>query len=207
MKARVFWVTVVVVASLSALALAAGSGSGLSNGGFEKGTFDGWQLGNKGPGGWSILGETNTSHRGILPQPIAGDFSAMSEQGDPSAGFLIHKIKLAPNRRHKLKLKMNYSSERDLKPRDDFGLGHKNQQLRIDLLRGSAPKDALDKQNLLLNVFQTEQGDPTAKATKTYTANLTPFAGKTVKLRIAFAVTEGPLQAIVDDVKVTTKQR
>ena len=49
-----------------------------------------------------------------------------------------------------------------------------------------------------MNLFQTEPGDPDTLGYTTINFDLTPYAGSTVRIRAAVAVTENPLQGSID---------
>ena len=72
--------------------------------------------------------------------------------------------------------------------------GQKNQQFRIDVMKPEAPLESLDPADVLRTVFATKPGDPLSMTPTRVTANLSAFAGQTVRLRIANAVHRGSLQ-------------
>jgi hypothetical protein len=79
-----------------------------------------------------------------------------------------------------------------------------NEQYRIDVMKPSAAIDSIDPADVLLNVFRTQAGDPQTLAPTEMTADLTPFAGQTVRLRFAETDNNGVLNASTDDVRIET---
>jgi hypothetical protein len=77
-----------------------------------------------------------------------------------------------------------------------------NAQYRIDVMKPGAAITSVDPADILLNVFQTKTGDPTNLPPEKITADLTPFAGQTVRLRFAESDNNGVLNASTDDVQV-----
>jgi len=79
-----------------------------------------------------------------------------------------------------------------------------NQQYRIDVMKSSAPLDSVDSADILARVFQTRTGDPQSIDPTRLTADLTPFAGQTVRLRFAEVDNAGVLNTSTDDVRIET---
>ena len=69
----------------------------------------------------------------------------------------------------------------------------------------AAALDSVAPADVLLNVFQTQTGDPTTLAPTQLTADLTPFAGQTVRLRFAEVDNNGVLNASTDDVRISIR--
>ena len=61
-----------------------------------------------------------------------------------------------------------------------------------------------DPSVVLLNLFRTDTGEPQFLGPTPLSADLTPFAGQVVRLRIAVAAYANPLFAAVDDVRLTS---
>ena len=77
-----------------------------------------------------------------------------------------------------------------------------NQQVRIDIM--SSTSNILDVgSGVLLNVFRTNPLTGQVQGYVTITANLTQFAGQTVRIRIAGVNNQGPMIVGVDNVRVT----
>ena len=80
--------------------------------------------------------------------------------------------------------------------------GEANQQFRIDLVDTSAPIDSLAAPAVLANVFHTSPGDPTSRQPTAVTFDLSRWAGRTIRLRLAAVGNRGPLRAGVDDIRL-----
>ena len=78
-----------------------------------------------------------------------------------------------------------------------------NQHFRVDIMDPSAPVDDVGS-GVLLNVFLTQPGDSASLPYTTLTADLTPFAGQTIRIRFAEVDNLFFFNAAVDAVSVTT---
>ena len=83
-------------------------------------------------------------------------------------------------------------------PGDTIG---EDQHYRIDLLRPSAPVASLAQEHLLATIFRGKSDDPTRREPTVVTFDLSPWAGETVRLRLATADNQGPLRAGVDHIR------
>jgi hypothetical protein len=80
-----------------------------------------------------------------------------------------------------------------------------NQQYRVDIMKPGAPVKSVAPLDILDTVFSTKVGDPLAMSPyTTMTADLSPFAGKTVRLRFALVDNVAGFYGGVDNVKVTS---
>jgi hypothetical protein len=80
----------------------------------------------------------------------------------------------------------------------------KNQQYRVDIMKTTAPVTSVAPGDVLAKVFQTKPGDPLILAPTAKSVSLTPFAGKTVRIRFAEVDNQLFFQASVDAVTLTT---
>jgi hypothetical protein len=186
------------------------------NGGFETGDLRGWNVSQAtGLGDWFAYEGTEPpisgkEVAGPVPPPQQGDFAAITDEYNPDTLVLYQDIGLAPGLDHRLSLFAFYTSHEpiavpspDTLSVDDEVLGAaKNQQFRIDVMRPEAPIESVDPADVLLTVLQTKKGAPNEMGPTRLTADLTPFAGRTVRLRIAVAAHEETLNAGVDAVAV-----
>jgi len=76
-----------------------------------------------------------------------------------------------------------------------------NQQFRIDLVAPSAPIDSVAQRDVLVRVFETSAGDPDRREPSTVSVDVSRWAGRTVRLRLAATDNSGPLRAGVDDIR------
>jgi hypothetical protein len=201
---------------------AAASAASVVNGNFESGNLEGWHVFSTSPevGDWfsyegttppfSLRGKGRGT--GEVPPPPQGRYGAVADELDPVTTILYQDVELAPEMKHQLSLRTFYASDRPLavptpdtlSPLEEETGGHVNQQFRIDVMRPEAPLESLAPEDLLRTVFETHAGDPASMPPTRMTANLTPFAGQTVRLRFAVAATKEALNAGLDEVSVTS---
>ncbi len=74
-------------------------------------------------------------------------------------------------------------------------------------MRPSVGAFSVRRADVLARVFRTEVGDPGTLEPTRLTYNLTPFAGKTVRLRFAQVDNMGNFWASVDQVKVSSQSK
>ena len=204
------------------------SGAGAAkvvNGGFESGSLSGWQVRRAiGAGDWfaytgtdAPIGSKRPNPADPVQPPPQGAFAAIADQANPDGLILYQDVALEPGRSHQLSLLAFYDSyspiavpnPNTLSVSDEAlrlpnGKFRKNQQFRIDVIRPEAPLESLDPADLLRTVFATKLGDRLRMPPTKLTAGLGAFAGQTVRIRIAVAVTEEVLNAGVDDVSITS---
>jgi hypothetical protein len=203
------------------LALLAPSGAAAAtvvNGGFESGALNGWHAYRSlADGNWFAYKGTAApigSKRGADPvqPPPDGAYAAIADEANPDTLILYQDIALEAGQAHQLSLLAYYDSYAPLaNPKPDTLsvdsealAGQHNQQFRIDVMRPTAPLESLDPTDILLTLFRTKQGGPLKMGPTKFTADLSPFAGQTVRLRIATAVHEEVLNAGVDTVRISS---
>jgi hypothetical protein len=206
--------TAVLLVVLVPTAVAAAS---LLNGDFEAGNLSGWhvhpatQAGN-----WFAYTGTAApigGKRGADPvqAPPHGSYAVIADEANPDTLILYQDITLDPGSKSQLSLLAYYNSYEpiaiptpDTLSVDEEDLaGQSNQQFRIDLMKPEAPLESVVPGDILRTVFETKAGAPTVMSPTRFAANLTPFAGQTVRLRIAVAAHEEVLNAGVDAVSVS----
>jgi hypothetical protein len=199
------------------------SGAGAAtvvNGNFESGTLAGWQVQRTTEAGdWfaykgtaAPIGSKRPNPADPVQAPPQGTYAAISDEFNPDTVVLYQDIALEADRTHVLSLLAYYDSYEPIAvptPNtlsiDDGALGGQgNQQFRIDVMRPEAPLESIDPADILRTVFQTKPGDPLRMAPTKLSANLSSFAGQTVRLRIANAVKEEVFNAGVDAVSVSS---
>jgi len=77
-----------------------------------------------------------------------------------------------------------------------------NQQYRVDIMKPGTPVKSVAPLDVLDTVLSTKVGDPLGMNPTTMTADLSPFAGKTVRLRFALVENVAGFYGGVDNVKV-----
>jgi hypothetical protein len=74
-----------------------------------------------------------------------------------------------------------------------FG-GGGNQQVRVDVLKSNAPLESLSPNDILATLYASPSGGPEVLGPTLLSADLSQFAGQTVTLRIANAVSDGEMR-------------
>jgi D-alanyl-D-alanine carboxypeptidase len=177
---------------------------------FESGALTGWKAVGGGAGGWFVY--TNGSKAPAparsdpsvpfdLPDPPQGRFAAVSDTNGPGTRILYRDVKL--DGRFRLHLTVFYAGVGGLRsPRSlAYDDPEANEQFRIDLVAPSAPIDSVARGDVLVNVFATSAGDPDRREPRTVSVDLSRWAGRTVRLRLAATDNAGPLRAGVDDIR------
>ena len=203
----------VLVILLWAAATAVGATELVANGGFElngganTNTFTGWTETDQAAGSGSIFAQTGTSSPPpnviTVPAPPQGTFSAMSSQGGPGSHILYQNITVptGASARFSATVYVNNQAGAFATPSTLDYTVTPNQQARIDIMStGSAVTDV--GAGVLLNLYQTKVGDPLVSGYTAISADLTPFAGQTVRLRIAEADNQSFFNFGIDQVSV-----
>jgi Ca2+-binding RTX toxin-like protein len=200
------WLISILVAIVFAPASA--NAATVVNGDFETGTLSGWQLDNSGDPGnsWFAYSGTTSPLFGVpIPAPPQGTFGAITDQSNPGRHLLYQDVSLEPGRAHTLSLYVYYRTSASITSPDNLDFsGGPNQQYRIDVMNPSAALTSVAAGDILLNVFRTNTGDPTSLPPTVMSADLTPFAGQTVRLRFAEVDNQDPFQAGTDAVAISS---
>lgn len=198
---------VIAVACAALLAPGSAGAASVVNGDFETGDLSGWQVHNSSAGGdWFTY--TGSSVSGLFAPP-SGSWAAVSREFEPDTAILYQDVALEAHHTHRLALTVYYHSFGPIMVPEPNTLATDetvadNQQLRIDLTRPAAPIESLVPTDVLTTLFASLNGDPTTMAPKVLTADLTPLAGQTVRLRIANAVEGAVFNTGVDRVSVVS---
>ncbi|HVO55031.1 MAG TPA: hypothetical protein VMT37_11530 [Solirubrobacterales bacterium] len=189
-------------------AAASASAAGIVNGDFETGNLAGWLQHNSSPDGEWLTYQTSES-AGFFPPP-QGNWAALTEEGDPDTAILYQEVALPPYSTSILSLTVYYKSDAPIVvPNPNTlltgpGATFDNQQLRVDVTKPTAPIESVAAEDILATPFANANGDPEIMAPKTVTADLSAFAGQTVRLRLANAINDSYFNAGVDDVTLTS---
>ena len=179
------------------------------NGGLGSGTFAGWTVYTQ-PGSGGVLDvQTGTQSplRGVTVEaPPEGSFAAMTDQNSRGAYVLYQDITVpadAATVSFSAQVYINSAASDFVSPATlDYTAGP-NQQFRVDIVDPTAGPQDLGAA-VLENLFLTSPGDPTLQPYQTLTADLSAYAGQTVRVR--FAETDNQLffNAGIDAVSVRT---
>lgn len=182
----------------AALLPAAASAATVVNGDFESGNLSGWHTSHVTElGDWYAYRGTeppkgSQSAVKSVEAPPQGRFAAITDQIDPDVLTLWQDVALEPEATHTLGITAYYQSQLPLatpSPNvlsvDEALLGHQpNEQFRIDVMKPTAPLDSLDPNEILATVFATGTGSPQRMKPTRFSADLSPFAGQTVRIRV-----------------------
>ncbi len=220
MRRRSGWAILLVAALAVVVAPNGASAATVVNGGFESGTLEGWHVHRlTEAGNWfayegtaAPIGSKRSTPADPVQAPPQGEYAAVSDEANPDTLILYQDIALEAGRSHQLSLLAYYNSYKpvavptpDTLSVDEESLaGEKNQQFRIDVIKPEAPLESLNPDDILRTLFVTKPRDPQSMVPTRLTANLSAFAGQTVRLRIANAVHEEVFNAGVDAVSVSS---
>jgi hypothetical protein len=179
----------------------------VANGNFETGTLEGWNtFSNKvGTGKWYAYSGTTTPIGTPPPPPPDGTYGAVSAQGAPGTHVLYQDLYVSPGANETLSMVVYYESHAILAAPPSLSYEvEPNQQYRIDLIKPSAPLESLESSDIFATLFHTVTEGPETQGYKTVSIDLAPFAGQTVRLRLAEVDNLSNFSAGVDDVKVVS---
>jgi hypothetical protein len=190
------------------------------NGDFESGTLAGWQVHRvTEAGNWfaykgtdAPIGSKRPTPADPVQAPPQGVYAATSDEANPDTLILSQDVALEAGSNHQLSLLAYYDSyepiavptPNTLSVDEESLAGQENQQFRIDAMKPDAPLESLDPADILRTVFVTKPGNPQKMAPTRMTANLSAFAGQTVRLRIASVAHEEVFNAGVDAVSISS---
>jgi adhesin HecA-like repeat protein len=133
-----------------------------------------------------------------------GSFAAMSDQPSPGATAIYQNVSVPASGRTWVQMRLfvlNQAPEFLPLPSLDPNL-EGNQQVRVDVLNTSAGDFDVGA-GVLLNVFRTRADFPRESGYFPIAIDLAPFAGQTVRIRVAEVDNRQGLLVGVDDVRVT----
>jgi hypothetical protein len=208
--------------SLAALLLAAvllgvaasASAAIVANGDFEAGSLEGWTHAEQpgGEGAWFAYSRTQEKGGLLTPgPPPSGEWAAgvSNSLPTPETSYLYQNVTLPPASSDRLSMYLYYSAFAPISvptPNSLFTsespLAPPNQQVRVDVLRPNAPLESLSPNDVLATVYASKPGDPEVLEPTVLSADLSALAGQTVRLRIAVAVQDGPMEVGVDGVTI-----
>ena len=190
---------------------------------FESGTLAGWTLERRGNGNWFTYQngrqapdskQSNAFVPFNMPNPPQGKFAAVSDAMGPASKLMYRDIKLEGP--VMLELTVFYVNGTDglsgynvpfATPRTLAINAGPNQQFRVDVLAATAAADSMADADLRATVFETRPDAPARRGPTLIRYDLSPWAGQTVRLRIATADNQAPLRAGIDNVRLVPIDR
>ena len=177
---------------------------------FESGAITGWQTVGSGSGGWFVYADGHKAPDPAqsdpnapfdVPNPPQGKFAAVTDMNGPGTRILYRDLRLEG--RFTLQLTVFYAGTGPFSspPTLAYDPPQANQQFRIDLVGPSAPIDSVAKGDVLVNLFHTSPGDPGHRQPTEVSTDLSAWAGRTVRLRLAGTDNQGPLRVGVDNLR------
>jgi hypothetical protein len=215
-----WWAALFIAVLVTVLAPNGAAAATVVNGDFESGTLDGWHVHRvTEAGNWfaykgtdAPIGRKRPHPADPVQAPPQGVYAATSDEANPDTLILYQDVALEAGLNHQLSLLAYYNSyepiaaptPNTLSVDEEVLGGMPNQQFRIDVMKPDAPLESVDPADILHTLFVTRSGDPQTMAPTRLTANLSAFAGQTVRLRIANAVHEEVFNAGVDAVSISS---
>ena len=180
----------------------------VENGDFETGGFFGWTVLNEplGGGNWYVYSGTTMPESGnsFLPPPV-GVFAAATDQFSSGSHVLYQDLAI-PGGGEVLCTAIIYyqNSAEDFFTGSDLSyLTIPNQQARVDIISTDADPFT-SSAGVLLNIFQTQPGDPSTLGYTAIDFDLSPFAGSTVRFRVVEVDNEFFFNFGIDEVSCIT---
>jgi hypothetical protein len=188
----------------------------ITNGGFEAG-LAGWTVANQvGSDGTFFVQSGTMSPLGTsaVPAPPQGTQAAMTDAQGPGSHVLYQDFvipSLVPGAFINFSLLINNLADRFETPNHlDFATPDLNQRARVDIVTTSADPFSLNTADVLLNVYETQVGDPLVSGYTNFLVDVTTLLqgrqGETLRLRFAGVDNVGPFNFGVDavDINVTS---
>lgn len=174
------------------------------NGSFETGNFTGWTVVQEpgGAGDWFVYTGNSTPLFSIVPGPPFGQFAAITDQSGPSSQVLFQDVEVPQGQSEECSVIVYYENTAGVfvTAPDLSYLTVSNQQARIDIMDPSAGDFDVGA-GVLLNIFQTNPGDPASLGYTEIFFDLSPFAGTTVRFRAAEVDNLSNFNFAIDDVR------
>jgi len=164
-------------------------GSNFNNGGFELDSTNllNWNVSDNGGGSWYVqTGTSSPLNFFSVASPTEGVNAAMTDMTGPGSHLLYQDFVVPPNAILSFDFYVQNLAGAWFVP-EPASLDPNvvpNQQVRIDIMDPSAPVDDVGS-GVLLNLFVPQTSDPTIYGYVTASADLSAFAGQTVRLRFA----------------------
>ena len=213
-----FAALLVVAALLGSAGPASAAAAIVTNGDFEAGpALEGWTRAQQvpGEGEWFAYSRQEEVEEHLLTPgpPPSGNWAAGTLNfGTPDTAYLYQDVTLPPASSDRLSMYLYYSTfapiaipPRNTLVTSESKLAPPNQQIRIDVLKPNAPLESLSPNDILTTVYAGKAGDPEILKPTLLHADLSSLAGQTVRLRIAVAVQDGPMEVGVDGIEIDSE--
>jgi D-alanyl-D-alanine carboxypeptidase len=190
---------------------------------FESGSLDGWTLDRRGNGNWFAYQngrqapdpkQSDPFLPFNMPNPPQGKFAAVSDTRGPGSRLMYRDLKVAGPMMLELTIfyvngidGLSGYSSRFVAPRTLAINAGPNQQFRVDLLAPTAAADSMAAADIRGTIFETLSDAPARQGPTPIRYDLSPWAGQTVRLRIATADNQGPMRAGIDNVRLIPIER
>jgi hypothetical protein len=179
------------------------------NGSFETGDFTSWVTYDHpegDPDGFIVTRDTTLPAMTILAPPDSA-YAAVTTQIGPGLHIVYQDVALPAGRTATFRATVYVATAASafvIAETAGLGfLGEANQQFRVDVMDPAAAPDV--GAGVLRLIYQTQPADPTSSGYIVLTADLSAFAGRTVRIRFAEVDNQDVLYAAVDavDVEIT----
>lgn len=187
----------------------------ITNGDFETGDLSGFTAdqtfagqSNSGPSHLYAYSGTMSSSGYDIPAPAQGQFAAILDDGSGFGSEVLYQDVTVPSGGGRLSLTYAYASFAPLADPESFDYTRDSntapvQQFRVDVIRPSAGIRSAAAADILTTLVRTRAGAPKELGQTSASADLTPFAGQTVRIRMITASNKDSLLAEVDGITLT----
>lgn len=204
---RSFKLLLVTTACFASLVAPSGAAT-VVNGGFESG-LGGWTTSSVGTGVWLPYSAGQDLGGLVPPQPRVGSFAAVTDMSGPSSVVLFQDVALEPGHRHSFSVFRSYYNDA---PNWSFSSplsfsvdDSPNQHFSINVLRGGADPRSANPADVLAKVDAPVPSSPLeTNSWDQKSADLSAFAGQTVRLRFVVVDTEARLHLAIDDAAISS---
>ena len=182
--------------------------SSVVNGDFAD-ALTGWTTGDQNDGHWQQVtfdGDSGTLENSFsVPAPPDKATAAAVTQQGPGDHVLFQDVVLSPSGTSTLSFDFAYENYAGgfVQAASLSSSESENQQIRIDVMRAGTAPDSVAPADILLTLLTTPEGSPLEVGWTHRTADLTAFAGTTVRIRFAEVDNRGFQYLAVTNVKIT----
>jgi hypothetical protein len=207
---RSFAKLVVVVLSVLIIAVATSSAATVKNGDFEDGTLNGWNVSSDrySSGWWTIYSGSELPISGHEGPTSIGGSSAVADEFEQMSTTLYQDVALEPGFTHQLNLKywvQNWASDWYIPTPQSFAIGGGGgQEVVLDVIKPSALPNTTNPSDVLTTVRVPAPGDPVVTDWTDAGADLSAFAGQTVRLRFVSVANNNYMHLGLDNVSITS---